>query len=337
MTDSFISRPKRGFVLGKFMPPHEGHVFLCEFARGYCEELTILVCSLPDDPILGQLRHGWMTALFPDCRVLWLEDILPQEPSEHADFWATWKAVVLSCYGADGGTAHLPDVVFASEPYGHRLASEVGARFVPVDIQRATRSVSGAAIRKDPFACWEFIPHVVRPYFVKRICLFGPESTGKTTLAHALGRRFHTVVAPEYGRTYTEAFGTRCDLTDLRRIVQGHLASTAAAKRQANKVLIEDTDPLMTAVWSELLIGERHPWFADYKDYADLYLLTDIDIPWDDDGTRYFRDDDERRRFHSLCEAELASRSIRYTRVSGAKDQRLSTAISAVEQLLRGE
>ena len=42
---SFLAKPKRGFVLGKFMPPHAGHVYLCDFGRAYVEELTILVCS----------------------------------------------------------------------------------------------------------------------------------------------------------------------------------------------------------------------------------------------------------------------------------------------------
>ena len=55
---------KRGFLLGKFMPPHAGHVSLIEAARRLVDELTILVCSLPDDPIPGQVRLEWMRAMF---------------------------------------------------------------------------------------------------------------------------------------------------------------------------------------------------------------------------------------------------------------------------------
>ena len=54
---------KRGFLLGKFMPPHAGHVSLIEAARRLVDELTILVCSLPDDPIPGQVRLEWMRGL----------------------------------------------------------------------------------------------------------------------------------------------------------------------------------------------------------------------------------------------------------------------------------
>src|SRR5690606_31042793 len=76
---SFLTRPKRGFVLGKFMPPHAGHVYLCDFGRAYVEELTILVCSLPDDLIPGKLRFQWMKEMFPTARVVHCEEIVPQE------------------------------------------------------------------------------------------------------------------------------------------------------------------------------------------------------------------------------------------------------------------
>jgi len=303
-------RPQRGFVLGKFMPPHNGHVYLCDFGRAYCERLTILVCSLPDDPIPGRLRFEWMQALFPDCDVQWCEEILPQEPKDHPDFWPIWRDVVLRHGGA-------PDVVFASESYGQRLADEVGARFVPVDPRRDAVPISGTAVRQDPFGCWEALPAPVRPWFVRRLCLVGPESTGKSTLAAALARRFNTVVAPEYGRTYTEAFGTEVGAADLHRIVAGHRASVAAASRQARRLLIEDTDPLLTSVWCEMLTGRRDAALDAFDALADHYLLLDVGAPWTDDGTRYFPELADRRRFLDLCVAALERHGARWTLIEG--------------------
>jgi NadR type nicotinamide-nucleotide adenylyltransferase len=305
------ARPARGFVLGKFMPPHKGHVFLCDFGRAYCERLTILVCSLPDDPIPGHLRFEWMQALFPDCDVRWCEEDLPQEPADHPDFWAIWKDVVRRY----GGT---PDVVFASETYGQRLADEVGARFVPVDPARNAVSMSGTAVRDNPFVCWDALPAPVRPWFVRRLCLFGPESTGKSTLAQALARRFGTISVPEYGRTYTEMFGTEVGAEDLHRIVAGHRASVVAAARQARRILIEDTDPLLTAVWCEMLTGRRDPALDAFDAPADHYLLLDVSAPWTDDGTRYFPDLADRQRFLSLCVAELERKGVAWTLIEGA-------------------
>jgi HTH-type transcriptional repressor of NAD biosynthesis genes len=312
------------------MPPHGGHVFLCDFAKSHVEELTILVCSLPDDTIPGHLRHAWMEELFPDCRIRSCSENVPQVPADDpARFWDIWRGVVMRYH------PEPIDLVFASEAYGQRLADEVGARFVPCDIARAARPCSGSAIRADPFEHWDFIPAPVRPFFAKRVCTFGPESSGKTTLARDLGRHFGTVVVPEYGRTYTETFGTALNAEDLRRIAEGHLASVAAAGRQANRIVIEDTDPVLTAVWSDMLLGACEQWLDDFDDYADLYVLCGISMPWEDDGTRYFPTVEQRQRFFALCEAELTRRSLPYVRVEGNKKARLERSVAEIERRFR--
>lgn len=323
-------KPARGFVLGKFMPPHAGHVFLCDFARAYCRQLTILVCSLPDDPIPGERRLAWMRELFPDCRVLPFTEVVPQAPEDHPDFWDIWRGIVLASH------PEPIDVVFASESYGARLAAEVGARFVPVDPGREMLGVSGTAVRADPFGQWRHIPAPVRPWFAGRVCLFGPESTGKTTLTQRLARHFDTVAVAEYGRTYTDAFGVDCTPTDLARIASGHMASVTAAARAANCILICDTDPVLTAVWSDMLVGARDPWFAGFDDLCDLYLLTSVDAPWVDDGTRYFPDDAERRRFFELCRGELDRRGARYVILSGDWETKFQAALKAVGEAFPG-
>lgn len=324
----YLRKPRRGFCLGKFLPPTLGHGFMFDFAEQYCDHLTILVCSLPGEPIPGQLRYQWVREMQPNARVVWCPEVLPQEPrgEDDLEFWDVWMRSIVK-YTGDSEY----DVVFASEHYGHRLAQELHARFVPVDISRTARDISATRVREAPFVHWEFIPKPVRPFFVKRVCLFGPESTGKSTLATQIGAHFQTVVAPEYGRTYTETFGADVSALDLQRIVQGHIAAVGAAKKQANRILVEDTDPVMTAVWSDMLIGQRHEWFAAYDDYADLYLLTDVDIPWVNDGTRYFENDEDRRRFFNTCESELIQRGVDYVRISGSRDERLASAIAAIE------
>lgn len=324
------------------MPPHQGHVYLCEFARQYCEKLIILVCSMPDEPIPGKLRYEWMKELFPDCHVVHLEDAdAPQEPSGEEDpaFWLYWHNQVRTAmqnyaleWSGDTCYWNYPDVVFASEDYGHKLAASVCAKFVPVDIKRSARAVSGTNIRTNPYKYWDYIPHVVRPYYTKRVTLFGPESTGKSTLAGQLGEYFRTVVVPEYGRTYTETFGTNIEAQDLANIVAGHTASVAAAARQADKVIIEDTDPVMTAVWSDMLLQERDPWFDTFQDHPDLYILTDL-LPWVDDGTRYFSSDDQREKFMQLCEAELIKRGVKYIKVTGSETERFKQAVLAIKDL----
>jgi HTH-type transcriptional regulator, transcriptional repressor of NAD biosynthesis genes len=169
-----------------------------------------------------------------------------------------------------------------------------------------------------------------------RVTLFGAESTGKSTLAEALARHFDTVVMPEYGRTYTEVHGKIArSAEDMLQIARGHLERREAVQNQANRVLIEDTDPVLTAIWSDILAGRRDPWFDAFRDYPDLYLFCDIDLPWIKDDVRYFGDPAERQRFHDACERELIRREVNFVRITGAAKQRLADAIAAVDELLK--
>jgi NadR type nicotinamide-nucleotide adenylyltransferase len=317
-----------GMLLGKFMPPHLGHVYLGEFASRCVDRLSIVVCSLASEPIPGELRFRWMRELFPFDHVVHLTDDLPQQPSEHPDFWDLWRAAlrrVLPC---------RPDFVFASEDYGKRLAEELGGVFVPVDRSRSAVPTSGTAVRADPMANWDYLPRCVRPYFVKRVCVFGPESTGKTTLARRLAERFRTAWVPEYARTLLESKGGELSQADLPLIARGQAASEDALARNANRVLICDTDPLSTLIWSETLYGSCGAAVRDLAEARtyDLYLLLDVDVPWVADVVRYLPDD--RRGFLDRCQAELERRGRAYVRLSGTWQERFERAVAAVGELI---
>lgn len=315
----------RGFLLGKFMPPHNGHVMLAETAAALCDTLTILVCWLPDDPIPGPLRLHWMRELFPRARVIGHDAVVPQTPEDHPDFWSIWQRIVTSAH------PEPIDVVFASESYGAVLAERVGARFHPIDPAREGVAVSGSAVRADPWREWRHVPAPVRPYFAQAICLHGPESTGKSVLARRLAQHFDTLYVPEYGRIWCETFGVDLAMADLLAIATTHDAMTRAALRQCNRRLIVDTDPLMTAVWADMLFGDRDPWFESWSATADLYLLLDIDLPWIDDGTRLFGGARERQRFFDLSKAELDRRGVRWAMVRGEGEARFVNALAAIE------
>ena len=165
----------------------------------------------------------------------------------------------------------------------------------------------------------------------RTICLHGPESTGKSTLAPLLAAYFAAEVVPEYGRSFCETYGTTLTMDDLVDIAETHDAMTVAALARADTHLILDTDPLMTAVWADMLFGARDPWFAQWDRTADLYLLLDIDIPWVDDGTRMFGGDAERQRFFALARAELEARGVAWALVSGPAEARFAGALAAIE------
>ena len=317
---------KRGFVLGKFMPPHAGHVHLCETARGLVDQLTILVCWLPDDPVPGPVRLEWMRAIFPDCLVIGHDAIVPQAPEDHPDFWPIWRGIVRAAH------PEPIDMVFAGEDYGLRLAEEVGAAFTPV-APRLFPDLSGSAVRADPWAHWDHIPPVVRPYYARTICLHGPESTGKSTLSAPLAAHFGTLWVPEYGRAHCELYGTDLDAGGLVTIARTQSAMTRAALPRCNRRLVVDTDALTTAAWSLMILGHVPEGLFEGFTRADLYLLTDIDIPWKQDGGRYYPDPADRQRFMAACVQVLDEAGATWAKLSGQNDIRLATAIAAVEKL----
>lgn len=322
-----VKRGSTGMVLGKFMPPHAGHQYLVDFARNYVDQLTVVVGSLAAEPIPGALRYQWMRELYPDVSVVHLTDENPQLPHEHPDFWEIWRQSLLRVLPGK------PDYVFASEDYGAPLAATLGARFVPVNGARGLVPVSGTAIRNDPGRYWAHIPRPVRPYFVKRICVFGPESTGKSTLAANLAQAYATVAVPEFARTVLEAQGGRCEPADIEVIARGQQASEDALALQANHLLICDTDLLETTIWSDVLFGSCPDWIrveARRRRY-DLYLLTDVDVPWVADPVRYLPN--ERESFLSRCEEALAAQGCPWVKLSGSWEQRMRTACAAIDAL----
>ena len=170
---------------------------------------------------------------------------------------------------------------------------------------------------------------------LRTICLHGPESTGKSTMAPRLARHFDSQCVAEFGRTYCEAFGNDLAMADLIMIAHAHDAKTRAAVAQGQLPVILDTDPLMSAVWAEMLFGRTDPWFDRWNNVADLYLLFDIDLAWEDDGTRMFGSPEARRRFFDLSKRELERRGVRWTLVSGEGSRRYLNALAAIETAQR--
>lgn len=319
-----------GLVLGKFLPPHAGHLFLIDFALAHADRVFVVVGTLESEPIAGELRYRWMQELAPRAEVIHLSDELPQHPSEDSEFWSLWQAALRRVLPAP------VERVFASEAYGEPLAEILDARFIPVDQGRAALPVSGTAVRDDPLGHWEYLPPCVRAHYAHRVCVFGPESTGKTTLARRLAAELDTAWVPEYARTLIESRSGELTAADIEPIARGQMAYEDALARRANRVLIADTDLVATVIWAETLYGHCPRWISEEasRRQHDLYLLCDVDVPWVPDIARCLPD--ERGSFFRRCRHELDRRGCRVVEIRGDWDLRWQTAVTATrEQISR--
>lgn len=91
----------------------------------------------------------------------------------------------------------------------------------------------------------------------RTICLHGPESTGKSLMAPRLAQYFDSICVAEFGRANCERFGTDLTMADLVRIAIGQDAKGRAAVAHGRLPVILDADPLMNAVWADMLSGRR--------------------------------------------------------------------------------
>ncbi len=151
---------QHGLIVGKFMPLHNGHVYLVETALQHVDSLTIVLMSQPTDPISGATRHSWLSVAFPAALVKHHDTPLPRDETGYGH-WDQWRDSILRLTGQNF------DVVFSSEVYGARLATDLGAVHVLVDQHRVQVPVSARDIRTDPTGWKDFVPAHVWVYFDK--------------------------------------------------------------------------------------------------------------------------------------------------------------------------
>ncbi|UJH66146.1 AAA family ATPase [Allomuricauda sp. SCSIO 65647] len=178
-----------------------------------------------------------------------------------------------------------------------------------------------------------------RPSDLIKVVLYGPESTGKTTLAEQLADHYDTVWVPEYAREYLQEKWDReqktCEPKDLLPIAEGQMAIENDLAKKANKILICDTDLLETKVYSEAYyLGHCDPILEKYAlaNSYELYLLTYIDTPWVKDDLR--DKPDERKRMFQYFKDTLVKHDRNFAILKGDKKTRLSTAINHIDKLL---
>lgn len=171
-----------------------------------------------------------------------------------------------------------------------------------------------------------------------RVVFYGPESTGKSSLAEALAREQDCPWVLEYMRTYLEdrgpVLGTLVSREELLQIARGQIQEENRVLETRPQLVVCDTNLLELLVYSRYYF---HGWVPDELEDAisamsyDHYFLTATDWPWVADNLRDRPDD--RENMFRIFEQELTSRKLPYTILSGSYQERLNRAVQIVNRL----
>ena len=173
-----------------------------------------------------------------------------------------------------------------------------------------------------------------------KVVLFGPESTGKTTLSRHLARYYNSVWVREYAREYLQDKWNNerktCEAKDLLPIAEGQMFLENESAKKTDSVLICDTDLLETKVYSEAYYsGTCDPQLEKYavENTYDLYFLTYIDTPWEADDLR--DKPEEREAMFKVFEEALIKYKRPYVLLKGDKKERLEIAVKHIDKLMK--
>lgn len=329
------ARFEHGLVVGKFYPPHAGHLNLVRHALARCRTVTVQVLASSAESLPGELRAAWLRELVPTARVVHgLDDAEVDYASPAA--WQAHLAIMRDLLDPADGPV---DAVLTSDTYGRELAQRLGATWVRVDPSRQDLPVSARAVRADPARYWWALPAPVRAWYVRRVVVLGAESTGTTTLSHALATHYGTPWVPEYGRQWCEERPGGLEApwvsAEFDLIARAQAATEdEAARRTPRPLLVTDTDVLATAVWHERYVGSRSATVEALagRRRPDLYVLTGDDIPFVQDG---WRDGEHiRHDMHARFREVLRATGVPWIEVRGDHDRRMAQATAAIDALV---
>jgi HTH-type transcriptional regulator, transcriptional repressor of NAD biosynthesis genes len=166
---------------------------------------------------------------------------------------------------------------------------------------------------------------------LKIVCLYGPESTGKTTCAIQLAEFYQTEYVPEVAREFIQS--NKFSIEDIIKIGEEQAKRIQEKTATANRVLICDTDLITTQIYSNHYLGMVPPvLFGLEKEIRfDHYFLFDIDVPWVHDGLRDLKH--KREEMLGTFRLALEVRGLPYTWVRGNYDDRISLIKKKIDEL----
>lgn len=283
----------KAIVLMTALVPTVGHKFLIDYAKNLADSVHVIVGTMDREPVDSSLRYESIKKTYEhryiNVIVHHLHRDVPQEPSEHPDFWNVWKNIVNEFVDVE------PDDYFvASELYGIDMANVLGCKFMPCNRYREVVPVKGTNVRNDLMDSFEFILPEFQTHIRKTVTIFGAESCGKTTMSRWLAKELNGHFVPEWAREYLETVGAEITDEKMRAIIHGQYALQKTAHNDLfNKPFIfQDTDLFSTVGYYRLWGGgtDEDNDLVEYyakRTKSDLYIVMNDGIPFEADPLRY--------------------------------------------------
>ena len=333
---------KVGMYGGAFNPLHLGHVNNIITAANQCEKLyVVLSVTKAQNEISHKERFMWLKNMTNDMENVEVFEIFDTNDSKDSYDWEK---------GAEDIKAYIGspiDVVFSGDDYqGRNIWEKLYEGSEIVYIPRSNLNISSTQIRQNPYKYFEYLPNVVKKYYTKKVCVVGTESCGKSTLVRNLAKIFNTTYVEEAGRYICDDAGGIDNMQPYHyfEILFKHKQLEKEALANANKVLIVDTDSLITLYYYQLGFEGTSDYDERFEQIAecisalnnyDLYIFLEPDVEWVQDGTRTYGEDDVRKENNGKLKEILERNNIQYISVKGDYNQRYEMSKKIIEDLLK--
>lgn len=333
-----------GFIGGKFLPFHLGHVYVIIAASNLVDKLHVVVSSSKNRDREICERDG-MKYIPADVRLSWIGESLNNLDNVKVihiedDQWDEdydWEAGANMIKKAIGPI----DFVFSSEEsYGEHFKKYYpDSKHVVVDDKRKTVTISATEMRKKLYDNWDKLPNCVKSYFVKRVAIVGTESCGKSTLAKKLAKFYNTEWAHEVGRDYCERYSNLLTKDMFDKIAMEHYLLQVKKAGESNKVLFVDSEATITQYYLYMYFnGAKSDLIEEIiklQDY-DLIIYLEPDIPWVGDGLRFAGEEKFRAKNNEKLKAMFSERGIDFVSIGGNYSERFNKAKDLIEGLFVG-
>lgn len=332
---------KVGMYGGSFNPLHLGHVNNIIIAANQCEKLyVVLSVTQSKNEISHKERFMWLKNVTNDMENVEVFEIFDNNDSKESYDWEKGAEDIKTYIGQP------IDVVFSGDDYqGRNIWEKLYEGSEVVYIPRSNLNISSTQIRQNPYKYFEYLPNVVKKYYTKKVCIVGTESCGKSTLVRNLAKYFNTAYVEEAGRYICDDAGGIDNMQPYHyfEILFKHKQLEKEALANANKVLIIDTDSLVTLYYYQLGFEGTSDYDVHFPQIAecisalnnyDLYIFLEPDVEWVQDGTRTYGEDNVRVENNKKLKEILDRNNIQYISVSGDYNQRYEISKNLIEELL---